>query len=90
VWDKLSNHAGMTGWAPGVTVTLEKPGPTDPNGVGAVRRVASPGPGKDVLEEVVTFQPPNVLGYKAVSGSPFPGYAGEVRLTPLTWYRWVP
>jgi Polyketide cyclase / dehydrase and lipid transport len=63
-------------------VTLEKPGPTDPNGVGAVRRVASPGPGKDVLEEVVTFQPPNVLGYKAVSGSPFPGYAGEVRLTP--------
>jgi hypothetical protein len=23
-----------------------------------------------------------VLGYKAVSGSPFPGYAGEVRLTP--------
>ena len=90
VWDKLSNHAGMSGWAPGVTVTLEKPGPTDPNGVGAVRRVASPGPGKDVLEEVVTFQPPNVLGYKAVSGSPFPGYAGEVRLTPLTWYRWVP
>lgn len=82
VWDKLSNHAGMSGWAPGVTVTLEKPGTTDPNGVGAVRRVASPGPGKGVLEEVVTFQPPNVLGYKAVSGSPFPGYAAEVRLTP--------
>ena len=82
VWDKLSNHAGMSGWAPGITVTLDKPGATDPNGVGAVRRIASPGPGQDVLEEVVTFQPPHVLGYKAVSGSPFPGYAGEVRLTP--------
>ena len=82
VWDKLSNHAGMSGWAPGITVTLDKPGTMDPNGVGAVRRIASPGPGQDVLEEVVTFQPPHVLGYKAVSGSPFPGYAGEVRLTP--------
>jgi hypothetical protein len=57
VWDKLSNHAGMSGWAPGITVTLDKPGTTDPNGVGAVRRIASPGPGQDVLEEVVTFQP---------------------------------
>ena len=82
VWDTLSNHAGMSSWAPGVTVTVEKPGTPDPNGVGTVRRVASPGPGKDVLEEVVMFDPPHVLGYKAVSGSPFPGYSGEVRLTP--------
>jgi uncharacterized protein YndB with AHSA1/START domain len=82
VWGKLSNHAGMSSWAPGVSVTVEKPGAPDPNGVGTVRRVATPGPGKDVLEEVVTFEPPHVLGYRAVSGSPFPGYTGEVRLTP--------
>ena len=82
VWDKLSNHAGMSNWAPGVTVTVEKPGAPDPNGVGTVRRVASPGPGKDVLEEVVAFEPPHVLGYRAVSGSPFPGYSGEVQLAP--------
>jgi uncharacterized protein YndB with AHSA1/START domain len=82
VWDKLSNHTGMSSWAPGVTVTVETPGTPDPNGVGTVRRVATPGPGKDVLEEVVTFEPPHVLSYKAVSGSPFPGYFGEVRLTP--------
>ena len=37
MWDKLSNHAGMSGWAPGITVTLDKPGTTDANGVGAVR-----------------------------------------------------
>jgi uncharacterized protein YndB with AHSA1/START domain len=82
VWDTLSNHAGMSSWAPGVTVTVDKPGSPDPNGVGTVRRVASPGPGKDVLEEVVTFDAPHVFGYRAVSGSPFPGYTGEVRLTP--------
>jgi len=62
VWDKLSDHAGMSQWGPGI-------------------RIASPGPGPDIVEEVVTFEAPHVLGYKALSGSPFPGYAGEVRLT---------
>lgn len=39
------------------------------------------GPGPDIVEEVVTFEPPHLLGYKALSGTPFPGYAGEVRLS---------
>jgi uncharacterized protein YndB with AHSA1/START domain len=82
VWEKLSNHVGMTQWGPGITVTMDRLGSADPNGVGAIRRIASPGPGPDIVEEVVTFQPPNLFGYKALSGTPFPGYAGEVRLTP--------
>ena len=82
VWDTLSNHVGMSSWGPGITVTMDRVGTAEPNGVGAVRRIASPGPGPDIVEEVVTFQAPNVLGYKALSGTPFPGYAGEVRLTP--------
>jgi uncharacterized protein YndB with AHSA1/START domain len=81
VWDKLSNHVGMSQWGPGITVTMDKVGAPDPNGVGAVRRISSPGPGPDIVEEVVTFEAPHVLGYKALSGTPFPGYAGEVRLT---------
>jgi uncharacterized protein YndB with AHSA1/START domain len=81
VWDKLSDHVGMSKWGPGITVTMDKVGTPDPNGVGAVRRIASPGPGPDIVEEVVTFEAPHVLGYKALSGTPFPGYAGEVRLT---------
>ena len=81
VWDKLSDHVGMSQWGPGITVTLDKVGTPDPNGIGAVRRIASPGPGPDIVEEVVTFDAPHVLGYKALSGVPFPGYAGEVRLT---------
>lgn len=82
VWDKLSNHVGMSLWGPGITVTMDKVGSPDPNGVGAIRRIASPGPGPDIVEEVVTFEAPNLFGYKALSGTPFPGYAGEVRLTP--------
>lgn len=82
VWDKLSNHVGMSEWGPGITVTIDRPGTADPNGVGAIRRIASPGPGPDIVEEVVTFEAPNLFGYKALSGTPFPGYAGEVRLTP--------
>jgi hypothetical protein len=82
VWDKLSNHIGMSSWGPGISVTMDKAGSPDPNGVGAIRRIASPGPGPDIVEEVVTFEAPNLFGYKALSGTPFPGYAGEVRLTP--------
>jgi Polyketide cyclase / dehydrase and lipid transport len=61
---------------------MDKLGTGDPNGVGAVRRIASPGPGPDIVEEVVAFEAPNLLGYKGLSGTPFPGYTGEVRLTP--------
>jgi uncharacterized protein YndB with AHSA1/START domain len=80
VWDKLSDHVGMSQWGP-ITVTMDKLGTADPNGVGAIRRIASPGPGPDIVEEVVTFEAPHLLGYKALSGVPFPGYAGEVRLS---------
>jgi carbon monoxide dehydrogenase subunit G len=82
VWDTLTNHVGMMSWGPGVTVTMDRPGTTDANGVGAVRRIATPGPGPDIVEEVVTFEAPSLMGYKALSGTPFPGYTGEVRLTP--------
>jgi uncharacterized protein YndB with AHSA1/START domain len=81
VWDALSDHVGIGRWAPGLTVTMDKLGTTDPNGVGAVRRIASAGPGPDIVEEIVTSEPPHTLGYKALSGVPFPGYSGEVRLS---------
>lgn len=81
VWATLTDHVGMAGWGPGVKVTLGKPGTPDPNGLGAVRRISTPGPGPDIVEEVVTFDAPHLFGYKALSGTPFPGYTGEVRLT---------
>lgn len=81
VWATLTDHIGMAAWGPGISVSLGKPGTPDPNGVGAVRRISTPGPGPDIVEEVVTFDAPNVFGYKALSGTPFPGYTGEVRLS---------
>lgn len=81
VWDTLTDHVGMATWGPGVTVTMDKAGTDETNGVGAVRRIATPGPGPTIVEEVVTYKRPHVFGYKALSGTPFPGYAGEVRLT---------
>jgi Polyketide cyclase / dehydrase and lipid transport len=71
VWDALSNHVGISRWAPGLTVTMDRLGTGDPNGVGAVRRIAAPGPAPDIVEEVVAFEPPHLLGYKALSGTPF-------------------
>jgi uncharacterized protein YndB with AHSA1/START domain len=83
VWAALSDHVGISRWAPGLSVTMDKVGTSDPNGVGAVRRIAAFGPTPDIVEEVVTFDPPHVLGYRALSGVPFPGYSGEVRLTEV-------
>ncbi|MGB8402940.1 MAG: SRPBCC family protein [Mycobacterium sp.] len=82
VWGTLTDHEGMSSWGPGVTVTVDKPGSPEPNGLGAVRRITTPGPGPAMTEEVVTFQAPNLFGYAARSGVPIPGYQGEVRLTP--------
>jgi uncharacterized protein YndB with AHSA1/START domain len=81
VWDALSDHVGIGRWAPGLSVTMDKVGTGEPNGLGAVRRIAVAGPAPDLVEEVVAFEPPHLLGYKALSGVPFPGYGGEVRLS---------
>lgn len=83
VWATLTDHVGMASWVPGLSVSLGRPGSPEPNGVGAVRRIKTPGPGPDIVEEVVTFEAPHVFGYKALSGTPFPSYTGEVRLTPV-------
>src|SRR5215217_1380515 len=81
VWDTLTDHVGMSNWGPGVTVTMDKSGADEANGVGAVRRITTPGPGPAIVEEVITYQRPHVFTYKALSGNPFRGYTGEVRLT---------
>jgi len=80
VWDVLSNHEGMSKWGPGLSVTLTHPGKPERNGLGAVRRVSLPGPAPAIVEEVIAFDAPSRLGYRALSGVPFRNYAGDVRL----------
>ncbi len=54
--------------------------PTERHGVGAVRRIAAPGPAPAIVEEVTACEAPHRLAYRALSGVPFRGYAGEVVL----------
>lgn len=81
VWQVLSDHEGMTSWAPGLKVELSRPGAAEPNGVGAVRKVGIGFPGP-IVEEIVAFEPGRRLGYKALAGVPLKNYRGEVVLRP--------
>ena len=80
VWDVLVDHEGMSQWAPGLKATLSRPGATDRNGVGAVRRIGVGLPGPVITEEIVEFEPEKRLGYKALGGVPLKNYHGEVSL----------
>ncbi|NYG54103.1 SRPBCC family protein [Nocardioides perillae] len=90
VWAALVDHEGMASWGPGLQVTLTTPGREERNGVGAVRRIAAPGPAPAIVEEV-TECTPYALGYRALSGVPFKDYSGRVTLrdvggrTEVTW-----
>src|SRR5699024_10530586 len=37
VWAVLSDYEGMSSWAPGLKITVARPGSPEPNGVGAQR-----------------------------------------------------
>lgn len=92
VWEIVQDHEGMTSWAPGLKATLDRPGAHERNGVGAVRRIAAPGPAPAIVEEITAFEPGRRLGYRALSGVPFKGYRGEILLGPSgagTEIRWT-
>lgn len=83
VWAVLADHEGMSHWAPGLKATLDREGTPEPNGVGAVRRIVTPGPAPVIVEEIEAFHPGRRLGYRALSGVPFRDYAGDVELRPV-------
>ena len=88
-WKVLSDHVGMSAWGPGIKVTMDKAGIDDANGVGAVRRIAAPGPAPAIVEEITAFEPNAFLAYRAVSGVPLKDYRGEVRLAARGGTTWV-
>ena len=81
-WAALADHAAMEGWGPGTKVTVDDAKASAPGAVGCVRTIKVPSPAPAIVEEVVTFDAPNVLGYRGVARVPFRDYRGEVRLTP--------
>ena len=81
VWATVADHHDMANWGPGVTVTMERLGDDDPNGVGAIRDIALlPGPAPHIREEITEFVPEHRLAYKALSGTPFKDWQGVIEL----------
>lgn len=93
VWKVMTDHTRYARWGSAKTVTMERLGDPDPNGVGAVRAFHA-GPSK-VREEVVEFEPPVRMVYRLASGVPVRDYRAEMVLdeertgddvvTVLTW-----
>jgi Polyketide cyclase / dehydrase and lipid transport len=80
VWAVLADHEAMSSWAPGLRVSLDETGSTDRNGVGAVRRISTPGPAPAIVERITEFEPERRLSYRALAGVPLKNYGGTVVL----------
>lgn len=81
VWAILSDHAGMSSWCRTV-VRSERlvDGGDALDGVGAVRRLITPGGA--VREEVIGFDAPTRLQYRVIAGMPtVSDYVGETVLS---------
>ena len=90
VYALLRDGASWPSWSPIDAFELERPGESEPEGVGAVRvlrngRVT----GRDTIVELV---PDRRLSYTHVSSLPVRDYRGDIDLTPVaggTEIRWA-
>jgi polyketide cyclase/dehydrase/lipid transport protein len=89
VWPLVAEVERWKEWSFLTRTFLLRPGRPDPNGVGALRRLAVGPFGSK--EEVVAFEPPRHLGYVARRGMPARHYRADVVLEPegsgtrVTW-----
>jgi uncharacterized protein YndB with AHSA1/START domain len=89
VWDVLSDYSAMTLWAGAASVHVERPGLSEPHGVGAIRVLRSWR--GSIREEITTFEPGRRLSYRILSGVPVRGYQADIDLRPAgrgTQLRW--
>ena len=90
VYALLRDGATWPEWAPIDSFELERPGPDEPEGVGAVRLLRG---GRVVgHDEIVELVPDRRLVYAHTSNLPVRDYRGEVHLEPTgegTAIRWV-
>jgi hypothetical protein len=89
VWPLIGEAGRWREWSWMTRTYLLRPGHLEPEGVGALRRFGV-GPGGST-EEVVEWDPPRHLGYRAVKGLPVRRYRADVVLesdddgTTITW-----
>lgn len=89
VWDRVSDHARLGEWSV-FPSTLVEPGRTEPNGLGALRRVRDSGMSFD--ERVFHWDPPRRYGYRIERGPLIRHHRGDLVLTPEadgTRVRWA-
>ena len=90
VYALLRDGASWPDWSPIDSVELERPGDTEPEGVGAVRVLRSGRvTGRDTIAELVADRR---FAYTHASSLPVRDYRGEIDLTPTaggTEIRWV-
>lgn len=79
VFDVLADHEGYGAFLAGpAKVELERPGTTERNGVGAVRKILGAGPA--VREEIYRYDEPTHFSYGIISGAPVKDHRGDVVL----------
>jgi hypothetical protein len=78
VWPLVGHAARWQEWSFLTRTLLERPGPGEPDGVGAVRRFTAHGVGS--TEQVVAWDPPHHLAYRIVRGFPVRNYQADVTL----------
>jgi len=79
VFEVLTDHAGYAKLTPLRKSELERQGESDPNGVGAIRRLTVVGP--PMREEVIAYEAPSRFSYKVLSGLPVRDHVGTVELS---------
>jgi uncharacterized protein YndB with AHSA1/START domain len=79
VFEVLTDHAGYSKLTPLRKSALERQGETDPNGVGAIRKLTVVGP--PMREEVIAYEAPSRFSYKVLSGLPVRDHVGTVELS---------
>lgn len=89
VWRLLADGANWDQWARMSESRLERKGPDERNGIGAVRRFRTLR--MVTREEVIAFDPPRHLAYRLLTGMPVKDYRSDVELSPadggtdITW-----
>lgn len=78
VWKLVAEVEQWKRWSMLTRTFLLRPGHPEPNGVGALRKLAVGRVGS--TEEVVAFEPPRHLGYEARKGMPARRYRADVVL----------
>jgi hypothetical protein len=80
VWKLVADVGTWSEWGQWSSAEIERPGSSEPGGVGAIRSFKYRG--RETREEVVALDPPRRYAYTMLSGLPLRSYRAEVTVVP--------